>query len=84
MERLREESFFTAVRPVDGQTKSFPSVGRKILSFLNSFLVSAESESMGYKHKLKFSKRAVAGKNWMVFSGKMDLLVCWRLKIMPA
>lgn len=62
MERLRDEALSTAALSVNGQTTSFRSVKRKILSFLNLFLVSVDPESVGYKLRLNFSKTAVSSK----------------------
>lgn len=61
MKRLRDDALYTTALSGNSQTKLFPAIRQKILSFLNSFLVSVESESMGCRVKFNFSKTAVPG-----------------------
>lgn len=61
MKLLRDRVLSMAALSVNGQTKSFQSVRRKILSFLSSFLVTVESEWLGWKLNLNFLKTAVPG-----------------------
>lgn len=60
-ERLRDESFSRGSLSGVGKITFFASMRRKILFFLNSFLLSVQYESMDYRTRVHFSKTADSG-----------------------